>query len=221
MYALKNCKLALMTVLILCMVVCGFYSGTVWYNEAWLEEFYTHLIGEERRVSKLHGRIINTVLLYFGLAGGTLGAAIFIDRRPNVPLHHYMIFSATCLIFVTPLALLLMAEGRLCLPCVVLGQILTVFFFTFTVASMSYWLTKQFPPTLQYTSIALSYNVGQALFGGTVPYISTRIISETNKPIAPAYYLSALAFMGAIALLLGRLGWVKNLHGHLHYVMDF
>ena len=220
MYALKNCKMALVTILILCMVVCGYFSGTVWYNEAWLEEFYTHLIGEERRVAKLHGRIINTVLLYCGLAGGALAAAVFIDRRPNVPLHHYMIFSTTCLIFVTPLALMLMAEGRRCLACVVLGQVLTISFFTLTVAAIAYWLTKQFPPTLQYTSIALSYNFGQALFGGTVPYISTRISSESSNVIAPAYYLSALALMGAVALLLGRLDWVKKMHGHLHYVMD-
>ena len=102
----------------------------------------------------------------------------------------------------------------------ILGQLISISFFTLTIAAMSYWLTTEFPPTLQYTSLALTYNFGQCIFGGTVPYISTKIVSSSSNPIAPAYYLSAMAFMGAVAILLGRLEWVRKQRDHLHYVMD-
>ena len=219
-YAMKQCTWSLFTILFLCMLVCGFYSGTTWYNEAWLEEFYTELIGEERALNKLHGRVINTVLLFLGLSAGTLVAAHLMDRHPKTPMHSYIAFSGTVLVFASPVALWLMSKGNECIPCVIGGQLLSILLFTFTVASLAYWLTKEFPPTLQYTSIALSYNFGQCIFGGTVPYISTTISSKSSNVLAPSYYLSALAFMGAVSVLAGRLKCVRRMQDHVVHVMN-
>ena len=219
-YAVKNCKGPLFMILLLGVIVCGYYSGTIWYNEAWLEEFYTDLVGEDRALSKLHGRTINTVLLILVLSGGGLLAAHFIDRNPQIPLHTYLVFSGATLTFISPVALWLMSYGNECIPCVIGGQVLNIAFFTPSVAVVSYWLTTEFPPTLQYTSIALSYNFGQCLFGGTVPFISTQISSNSSNKIAPAYYLSALALMGACAILLGRLKCVRNMHRNLRDTMN-
>ena len=219
-YAMKKCKGPLFTMLFLCMLVTGYFSGTTWYNEAWLEEFYTELVGEDRKVDKLQGRTINTVLLLVGLCGGTLASAWYIDRHPKVKLHSCILFSAVSLIFLSPVALWLMAQGRDCIACVIGGQFLSIAFFTFTVSALAYWLTTEFPPTLQYTSIALSYNFGQCIFGGTVPYISTTIASSSSSLLAPSYYISALALMGAIALLAGRHKKVRSMHKDLRDTME-
>ena len=218
-YASRKCFRQLFVPLFLCMLVCGFYSGTVWYNEAWLEEFYTELVGEERRLSKLQGRTINTILLWTSQSGGTLLAAHYVDRNPKRSLHSYIVFSGSVLVFVCPVALWLMSFGRECLPCVVVGQFISNAFFTFTVATIALWLTTMFPPTLQYTAIALSYNFGQAIFGGTVPFIATQISSESSNILAPSYYLSAMALMGALAMLASRLGCTRKMHHKLNFVM--
>ena len=218
-YASRKCFRQLFVILFLCMLVCGFYSGTVWYNEAWLEEFYTELVGEERKLSKLQGRTINTIMLWTSQAGGTLLAALYVDRNPQRSLHSYIIYSCAALVFISPVALWLTSFGRECVPCVVAGQFLSISFFTFTVATLAFWLTTEFPSTLQYTSIALSYNFGQAFFGGTVPFIATQISSQSPDILAPSYYLSAMALMGALAMLVGRLGCVRKMHQKLNFVM--
>ncbi|QDZ25186.1 MFS general substrate transporter [Chloropicon primus] len=219
-YAVKHCTAPLVTILFLCMLVCGYYSGTTWYNEAWLEEFYTELIGEDKKLDKLEGRTINTILLFGGLSLGTLGAAYFVDRHPKIPLHSYLVFSSTSLIFLSPLALWLMARGKDDIMLVVLGQAVSISVFTFTVGILALWLTTEFPPTLQYTSIALSYNVAQCIFGGTMPYISTQISTKADNVLAPSYYVSALAFMGAVAMLATRMKSVREMHGRLHHIMN-
>ena len=219
-YAVRHCLPALLTICFLAMLVTGYYSGTTWYNQAWLEEFYTELVGEERALDKLHGRTINTLLLLGGLSMGTLVAAYVVDRNPQIPLHKYMIVSATSLVFFSPVALYLMSYGNECIACVVVGQSLSIALFVFTVAPISYWLCNLFPPTLQYTTIALSYNFGQCIFGGTVPFISTQISSNSSNVIAPAYYLSALALLGASALLMFRLESVKEMKQKLEIIMS-
>ena len=219
-YALRRCFLALLAVSSLCMMVCGYYSGTIWYIEAWLEEFYTELVGEDRAVDKLNGRVLNTVLLLFGLSLGSLGAAYVVDRNPKFPLHGYMAASALGLVIAHPLALWLMSYGTECFPCVIAGQVAVITLFVFTVAPLSLWLVSVFPATLQYTSIALSYNFGQCIFGGTVPFISTQISLSSAVVIAPSFYLSALALVGAAALLLSTLQGAQDLQARLKVVMS-
>ncbi|WP_339041385.1 MFS transporter [Candidatus Lariskella endosymbiont of Hedychridium roseum] len=51
---------------------------------------------------------------------------------------------------------------------------------------------QHFTPSLRYSGVAFSWNIGNALFGGTAPGIET-IFAEKFGPHAPAYYLIAIA----------------------------
>ncbi|CEG56271.1 conserved membrane protein of unknown function [Legionella fallonii LLAP-10] len=53
------------------------------------------------------------------------------------------------------------------------------------------------PENVRYSSIAFSYNLGNALFGGTTPVIVTLLIDNINS-LAPSYYLF---FMACISLV--------------------
>jgi len=212
-YGLRMFTLPLCVLSVISILICGFYSGTVWYTEAWLEVFYTELIGD-KGLSEFLGRTINTCVLFFGLAGGILLGAAAIDSIPRVPLHVYIVCSAVLMAVTNPLLLWLISRGTDCVACVVLGQICGVVLFIPTVSSLALWLSSQFPPTLQYTSIALSYNVAQALFGGTMPYISTAL--STKGLLAPAFYLSGLAVVGAIATIMSRLNAIQGMRKRLH-----
>ncbi|QDZ18676.1 MFS transporter [Chloropicon primus] len=217
-YAMKNEPAALFVLSALLAVLCGFYSSTVWYNEAWLEMFYTELV--RRGLSELQGRILNTLLIFAGLAGGSMGYAAFIDRGPKVPLHYHILGSAFLLAIFSPLFLWLMSFGRDCLLCVAGGQLAGMLCFTPTIASLSLYLVSEIPTQLQYTSIALSYNIAQALFGGTIPYIATAIVIHSSNIVAPSFYMSGLAVLGGGSILLARLPRVRRMHQNLEQTMN-
>ena len=62
---------------------------------------------------------------------------------------------------------------------------------------------KFFNPELRYSGIALSWNMGNALFGGTTPIISTFLVMKIGY-IAPAYYLMFTECLFLITSFLNR-----------------
>jgi len=199
---------------------CGYMVATTWYNEAWLGEFYTELIGE-RNISKLEGRSINTALLIVALGAGPALTAWVIDSLGSkVKLHACVALSGVLLALFTPPLLFLIARGNESIALVVAGQLAGIVLFTPCVATLALWLAREFPPVLQYTSLALSYNVAQCVFEGTVPYIATQIKANSDVEIAPAFYMSAIGAMGAAAVLLSRLKSVRRMSESLFRNMD-
>jgi len=55
------------------------------------------------------------------------------------------------------------------------------------------------PPEIRYTCVAFSYNLGNALFGGTAPLIA-EIITEKISPFAPGYFLMLTTTVGLITI---------------------
>ena len=62
---------------------------------------------------------------------------------------------------------------------------------------------KFFNPELRYSGIALSWNIGNALFGGTTPIISTFLVMSIGS-LAPAYYLLFTACLFLLTSFLNR-----------------
>src|SRR4051812_7535772 len=48
---------------------------------------------------------------------------------------------------------------------------------------------EEFPTRVRYTALSVSYGLSVAIFGGFAPFIGTALVSATNDPIAPAYYV--------------------------------
>lgn len=63
-------------------------------------------------------------------------------------------------------------------------------------------LSELFPTTIRYSGIAVSYNLGFALFGGLTPFISLSLIYYSGIATIPAVYLIAVAVMSIISLML-------------------
>jgi MHS family proline/betaine transporter-like MFS transporter len=63
------------------------------------------------------------------------------------------------------------------------------------------FLTEMFPTNVRYSSFALSFNLGNAIFGGTAPLIATFLISLSGDASAPGYYLMGAAVVAFVALL--------------------
>jgi MHS family proline/betaine transporter-like MFS transporter len=67
--------------------------------------------------------------------------------------------------------------------------------------SMAATFVSLFPTRTRYSGVAIGYNLGQALLGGTAPLIATALIHRTGNDLAPAFYLIGAAVVATVACL--------------------
>jgi MHS family proline/betaine transporter-like MFS transporter len=72
---------------------------------------------------------------------------------------------------------------------------------TYTISTMI--AMALFPAAIRFTALAVSFNVSLTVFGSTAPYASTWLVATTGSPLAPAFYLSAAATVGLVAVMIG------------------
>ena len=58
-------------------------------------------------------------------------------------------------------------------------------------------VTDLFPTRVRFSGVAVSYNVSQTLFGGTVPLAAAALVANTGSPLSPALVMVIFA---AVAL---------------------
>lgn len=101
------------------------------------------------------------------------------------------------LVFTLPIFLLMSAGGLFTiLSMVLLGAILAC-----NDGVLATFLSEMFPNEGRYSGFAFSFNAGNAIFGGTAPYVATLLISTTGNDLAPAFYLIVGAVIALIALI--------------------
>jgi MHS family proline/betaine transporter-like MFS transporter len=59
-----------------------------------------------------------------------------------------------------------------------------------------------FPISIRYSAVGLSYNVGNALFGGTAPLICALMIEMTGTILAPSIYIVGASLISIICVSL-------------------
>lgn len=83
-------------------------------------------------------------------------------------------------------------------------QILTMLLFAFSIGfcfgPRSLFLVQSFPTHLRFSAIALVLSIGNALFGGTAPFLSSYIQLQTAIPSAPALLVMAAALLTLFAI---------------------
>ena len=62
-------------------------------------------------------------------------------------------------------------------------------------------LPELLPGRARATGFAIAYALGVTIFGGSTPYVVTRLIEITHDPAAPAYYVIATSLVTLLALL--------------------
>lgn len=71
-------------------------------------------------------------------------------------------------------------------------------------------LSELFPTRIRYSGIAVSYNLGFAIFGGLTPFISLSLIYYTGWVIIPALYLVFVSLLGMTSLIFLRHHYGRN-----------
>ena len=67
--------------------------------------------------------------------------------------------------------------------------------------TLSSYLTETFPTEVRYTGFALSFNLANAIFGGTASLICTLLIEVSGSTLAPAVYLIVISAIALVAMI--------------------
>lgn len=67
--------------------------------------------------------------------------------------------------------------------------------------TLASYLTETFPTSVRFTGFAFSFNLANALFGGTAPFVATWLIYMTGSNLAPAWYMVIIAVIALIAMI--------------------
>ncbi|WP_432095921.1 MFS transporter [Streptomyces sp. bgisy100] len=176
--------------LILCIALVGAYNTTHYMLLSYMPTYLT----DELHYDDTHGLLI---LL------GTMVALMLIitrvgplsDRYGRKPL--LMTGMTGFLVLSTP-AFLLVKQGSL--PAVIAGMGMLGLSLVCLLGTMSAALPALFPTDVRYGSLSIGYNISASLFGGTTPLVITALIGATGTDMIPAYYTTAAALVGLIAV---------------------
>lgn len=70
----------------------------------------------------------------------------------------------------------------------VLLVFIQVLYVTMVYGPIAAFLVELFPTRIRYTSMSLPYHIGNGVFGGLVPFLSTLIIAYSGNPLAGLWY---------------------------------
>jgi hypothetical protein len=68
------------------------------------------------------------------------------------------------------------------------------------------FLVEMFPVKIRYTSMSLPYHVGNGIFGGLLPAVSTYLVSSSKDAGDAEFYLNGLWYpiiIGGISFVIG------------------
>lgn len=83
-----------------------------------------------------------------------------------------------------------------------------VLFVTMVYGPIAAFLVEMFPTKIRYTSMSLPYHVGNGIFGGLLPAISTYFVSTAKENGNPTFYLEGLWYPIVIASICFVIGMV-------------
>jgi MFS family permease len=85
---------------------------------------------------------------------------------------------------------------------------LQVLFVTMVYGPIAAFLVEMFPTKIRYTSMSLPYHVGNGIFGGLLPAISTYFVTSSKDAGNPEFYLEGLWYPIAIAAICFVIGMI-------------
>ncbi|NHM06851.1 MHS family MFS transporter [Flavobacterium sp. CYK-4] len=94
-----------------------------------------------------------------------------------------------------------------------------VIFVTMVYGPIAAFLVEMFPVKIRYTSMSLPYHVGNGIFGGLLPAISTYFVTHAKDAGDPEFYLEGLWYpivIASICLVIGMV-YIQNKNKITHH----
>ena len=70
--------------------------------------------------------------------------------------------------------------------------------------TLASYLSEQYPTEIRFTGFAFTFNLANALFGGSCSMICLWLVNTTGNQLAPGFYFIAIAVIALIAILFSR-----------------
>ncbi len=89
-----------------------------------------------------------------------------------------------------------------------------VIYITLVYGPIAAFLVEIFPVKIRYTSMSLPYHIGNGIFGGLLPAVSTYLASNAKMAQDPSFYLEGLWYpiiISAVCFIIGALYINKNM----------
>ncbi|RKO70253.1 MFS transporter [Sphingobacterium puteale] len=87
-----------------------------------------------------------------------------------------------------------------------------VIYITMVYGPIAAFLVELFPVKIRYTSMSLPYHVGNGIFGGLLPAVSTYLTTNAEASNTPQFYLAGLGYpilIAAVCFIIGSL-YINN-----------
>ncbi|WP_461666536.1 MFS transporter [Gordonia sputi] len=149
------------------------------------------LTSQQSLIANGAAMLLYTLLLpVMGMIGDRVG------RRP-------MLIAGTIAIAVLAVPCFsLVTSGSLALA--IAGQMLFVVPITLYGGGCYTFFVEVFKTRTRFTSAAISYNTGYALFGGTAPFVGTWLVGTTGINASPGYYMAGAALVVLLVMFVTR-----------------
>jgi MHS family proline/betaine transporter-like MFS transporter len=166
----------------------GFYIPFVWLP-TWLSQIIHRPLPE-------HEALTTTTIALAALLVLTPLTALLSDRVGRRPM---VLATALGYLLLSYPLFRLMAHGTF--SSALVGGLIFAVSNSFFSGCMAATMVELFPTRTRYSGMALAYNIGQAVLGGTAPLVAISFIEWTNNELAPAFYLTVCAVVA------GSTGW--------------
>lgn len=70
--------------------------------------------------------------------------------------------------------------------------------------TLASYLSEQYPTEVRFTGFAFTFNLANAIFGGSCSAICLALVNATGNQLAPAFYFIAIAVIALIAILCSK-----------------
>ncbi len=138
-------------------------------------------------------------------------AFVFISGKISDTFGRKKMLITACVLFVVLTVPAFMLLNTADFVIVLIVELIMCFVLTINDGTLSSYLTETFPTDVRYTGFALSFNLANAIFGGTAAMISTWLISVTGSTIAPAWYMVIISLIALIAMIMSKENSHKDL----------
>jgi MHS family proline/betaine transporter-like MFS transporter len=184
----NNLRSILITLGLTGVSAVGFYLPFVWLA-TWLSQINRPALSESQALAASTIALLTLLVL-------TPLTALVADLVGKKPM---FLASAIGYVVVTYPLFLLLRTGTFT-AAVVAGLVFAVCNSLYS-GCMAATMVELFPTRTRYTGVAIGYNIGQAILGGTAPLIATALIELTGNNLLPAFYLIGCAAVAGVTSL--------------------
>ena len=140
--------------------------------------------------------IITTIVLIVYIA------FIFLSGRISDKFGRKKMLVGACVGFIVLTVPAFMLLGTMNFGVILVVELVMCLVLTINDGTLASYLTETFPTDVRYSGFALSFNLANAIFGGSASFISFWLIDATGNAIAPAWYMVAIAVIALVAMLM-------------------